>query len=175
MRTQRRSVAIISLCVVMLHRTYDTHPLLVSQLVRRLVVAIAAVTGLVILLGTVVTGAGPHSGDGAAQRNGIDPVLAAHVHAMSVWALVGLTIVVLALTKSLLVATLLAVQLLQGVIGYVQYFTGLPVLGVALHMTGLAVLTAFTAHVVWRMREVAPVADAGYSARRPPSDTRSAQ
>ncbi|HET7724060.1 MAG TPA: COX15/CtaA family protein [Propionibacteriaceae bacterium] len=155
------SVAIIGLCVVMVHRTYDTGALTVSRLVRRLTLAVVALTGLVILLGTVVTGAGPHAGDGAVERNGIDPELAAHVHATAVWALLGLTIVLLAMTKSRLVAALLAVQLLQGVIGYVQYFTGLPVLGVALHMAGVAVLTAVTTHVLWSLREVASVRNAG--------------
>ena len=56
---------------------------------------------------------------------------------------------------------LLAIQLLQGVIGYVQYFTGLPVLGVVLHMVGIGVLTAATAHVYWRMRDVVQPVAAG--------------
>ncbi len=155
------SVAIIGLCVVMVHRTYDTPRLSVSPLVRRLVLGIVAATGLVIILGTVVTGAGPHAGDGAVLRNGISPVLAAHVHAWAVWLLVILTVVTLVITKSRLVAALLAVQLLQGVIGYVQYFTGLPIVGVALHMVGLTVLAAATTHVLWRLRDVAHAPNAG--------------
>jgi cytochrome c oxidase assembly protein subunit 15 len=155
------SVAIIGLCVVMVHRTYDTAAVSVSPLVRRLVLAIVAVTGLVIILGTIVTGAGPHSGDLAVQRNGISPEAAAHVHAWAVWLLVILTVVTLVITRSRLVATLLAIQLLQGVIGYVQYFTGLPIVGVALHMAGLAVLAAATVHVFWRLRDVASAVSAG--------------
>lgn len=156
------SVAIIGLCVVMVHRAYDTAALMVSPAVRRLVLAISAVTVVVIVLGTVVTGAGPHAGDDSTiQRNGISPELAAHVHAWAVWLLVILTVSTLIITKSRLVATLLAVQLVQGVIGYVQYFTGLPAVGVALHMAGLAVLTAATAHVFWRMRDVALPRNAG--------------
>lgn len=150
------SVAIIGLCVVMVNRTYDTSAVTVSLLVRRLVVAIAATTVIVIVLGTVVTGAGPHAGDDTnIQRNGISPETAAHLHAWAVWVLVILTVATLVITKSRLVAVLLAVQLVQGVIGYVQYFTGLPIVGVALHMAGLAVLTAATAHVFWRLRDVA--------------------
>ena len=156
------SVAIISLCVVMVHRSYDWAAVAVPRLVKRLVLAIVAITVLVIILGTVVTGAGPHAGDDSTiQRNGISPVLAAHVHAWAVWLLVILTVVTLLITKSRLVAALLAVQLLQGVIGYVQYFTGLPIVGVALHMAGLAVLTATTAHVFWRLRDVVVKANAG--------------
>lgn len=149
------SVVIIGLCVVMVHRTYDTTALAVPPLVRRLVLAIVAVSGLVIVLGTVVTGAGPHSGDLAVQRNGISPELAAHVHSWAVWLLIVITVVTVVITKSRLVAALLAVQLAQGIIGYIQYFTGLPTVGVALHMAGLAVLAAATVHVFWRLRDVA--------------------
>ena len=156
------SVAIIGLCVVMVHRSYDSAAVAVPTLVKRLVLAIVATTVLVIVLGTVVTGAGPHAGDdGSIQRNGISPEAAAHVHAWAVWLLVILTVVTLVITKSRLVAALLAVQLLQGVIGYVQYFTGLPIVGVALHMAGLAVLTAATTHVFWRLRDVVVTANAG--------------
>jgi cytochrome c oxidase assembly protein subunit 15 len=156
------SVAIIGLCVVMVHRSYDSAAVAVPLLVKRLVLAIVAATVLVIILGTVVTGAGPHAGDdGTIQRNGISPALAAQVHASAVWILVILTVVTLVITKSRLVATLLAVQLLQGVIGYVQYFTGLPIVGVALHMAGLAVLAAATVHVFWRLRDVVVSANAG--------------
>jgi cytochrome c oxidase assembly protein subunit 15 len=155
------SVVIIGLCVVMVHRTYDTAALAAAPLVRRLALAIVGVTGLVIVLGTVVTGAGPHSGDLAVQRNGISPDLAAHVHSFAVWLLLVITVVTLVITKSRLVAALLAVQLAQGIIGYIQYFTGLPTVGVALHMAGLAVLTAATVHVFWRLRDVAVTANAG--------------
>ena len=155
------SVAIIGLCVVMVHRTYDVAALAVPRLVRRLVLGIVVVTGLVIILGTLVTGAGPHAGDGGVQRNGISPDLAAHVHAAAVWLLLILTVVTLVITRSRLVATLFAVQLLQGVIGYGQYLTGLPIVGVALHMAGLAVLAAATVHVFWRMRDVVSPANPG--------------
>jgi cytochrome c oxidase assembly protein subunit 15 len=155
------SVAIIGLCVVMAHRTYDVAALEVSQLVKRLILGIVATTGLVIILGTVVTGAGPHAGDGAVQRNGISPDLAAHVHAAAVWLLLILTVVAFIITRSRLVATLFAVQLLQGVIGYAQYFTGLPIVGVAFHMAGLAILAAATVHVFWRMRDVVSPANPG--------------
>ena len=156
------SVAIISLCVVMVHRTYDTSAIAVSRVAHRLVLAIVAATVLVVVLGTVVTGAGPHAGDdGTIQRNGISPDAAAHAHAGAVWVLVILTVAALVITRSRLVAALLAVQLVQGVIGYVQYFTGLPIVGVALHMAGLAVLTAATAHVFWRLRDVVQDANAG--------------
>lgn len=155
------SVVLIALCVVMVHDAYDISALSVSPVGRRLLVAIRLVTALVIVLGTVVTGAGPHSGDGAATRNGLSPEFAARIHAGSVWLLLILTVALFVVTKSRLVAVLLGVQFLQGVIGYVQYFTGLPVLGVVLHMLGIGVLTAATTHVYWRLRDVVRPSEAG--------------
>ena len=47
---------------------------------------------------------------------------------------------------------LLVVELAQGVIGYVQYFTGLPIAVVLLHMLGAALITVATARLVWSVR-----------------------
>ncbi|HEV7728355.1 MAG TPA: heme A synthase, partial [Modestobacter sp.] len=58
---------------------------------------------------------------------------------------------------------LLAVELAQGVIGYVQYFTHLPALLVLTHMAGAVLITAYTARLVWAVRGPAselPVDDA---------------
>ena len=50
------------------------------------------VSGAVILLGAVVTGSGPHSGDHGAKRNGLDPAAISQAHADLVFLLVGLTV-----------------------------------------------------------------------------------
>jgi heme a synthase len=47
---------------------------------------------------------------------------------------------------------LLIVQLAQGLVGYVQYFTDLPIALVLLHMLGAVLITAFTARLVWSVR-----------------------
>jgi cytochrome c oxidase assembly protein subunit 15 len=47
---------------------------------------------------------------------------------------------------------LLVVQLAQGLVGFVQYFTDLPVLLVLLHMLGAVLITACTARLVWSVR-----------------------
>jgi cytochrome c oxidase assembly protein subunit 15 len=47
---------------------------------------------------------------------------------------------------------LLVVQLLQGVIGYVQYFTDLPELLVLAHMAGAVLITVYTARLLWSVR-----------------------
>jgi cytochrome c oxidase assembly protein subunit 15 len=97
---------------------------------------------------------------------GFNPEMVAQLHADVVWLLVGLTAALL----FTLYATdspgrvrraardLLIVELAQGVIGYVQYFTHLPVAVVLLHMLGAVLITAFTARLVWSVR--GPVTDA---------------
>jgi heme a synthase len=125
-----------------------------------LVAGIAAVTAVVLVIGTVVTGSGPHSGDPKAGRTGYDPELVSQLHADVVFLLLGLTVallVALAATDSpdrtrRAARDLLIVQLAQGVVGYVQYFTDLPIALVLVHMLGAVLITAFTARLVWSVR-----------------------
>lgn len=127
---------------------------------------IAAATAAVLVLGTIVTGSGPHSGDvdendiPTGNRIGIDTELISQLHADVVFLLLGLTIallVALYATESpdrvrRAARDLLIVQLAQGVVGYVQYFTELPIALVLLHMLGAVLVTAFTARLVWSVR-----------------------
>jgi cytochrome c oxidase assembly protein subunit 15 len=140
-----------------------------------LVAGIAAVTAVVLVIGTVVTGSGPHSGDPKAGRTGFDPELVSQLHADVVFLLLGLTVallVALAATDSpgrtrRAARDLLIVQLAQGVVGYVQYFTDLPIALVLVHMLGAVLITAFTARLVWSVRGPAselPLAPATVSA-----------
>jgi cytochrome c oxidase assembly protein subunit 15 len=135
-----------------------------QPLVRRpllvLTTGIAAVTAAVLAVGTVVTGSGPHSGDPKAGRTGLDPQLVSQLHADLVFLLVGLTCALLAGLYATdapdrvkrAVRDLLVVELAQGVIGFVQYFTNLPVALVLLHMLGAVLITAFTARLIWSVR-----------------------
>ena len=52
-------------------------------------------TAVVLVIGTVVTGSGPHSGDPKAGRTGFDPELVSQLHADVVFLLVGLTVALL--------------------------------------------------------------------------------
>jgi cytochrome c oxidase assembly protein subunit 15 len=91
-----------------------------------------------------------------APRNGLDPRLWSHVHAWGVYLLVALTIAtILVLRRSgtsplaVRAATLLLVaELAQGVIGFVQYFTDLPIALVAVHLVGAAVLVSVGTRLV---------------------------
>jgi len=103
---------------------------------------------LAIVFGTVVTGTGPHAGDASAPRHLFDPLLVTRMHTAPVYLLIGATIILLALaakrhagpkfTTGLYL--LVAVILVQAGIGYVQHFTGLPIVLVLLHMLGSALL-----------------------------------
>jgi cytochrome c oxidase assembly protein subunit 15 len=109
------------------------------------VVTTYAVAWVVVYLGTIVTGSGPHAGDKKAPRNGLDPQVMSHVHAASVYVLVALTILLCVLARGSirrLALILLGVELAQGTIGFVQYFTDLPIALVAGHLVGAAVLVA---------------------------------
>ncbi len=150
------SVVLIALCVAMVHDAYGTTGQVIDPAARNLVRVIFGLTAISIALGTVVTGAGPHSGDGGAQRSGLDLEWAAKVHAWSVWLLLAVTIVTLAILKRRMLAVLLALQAAQGVVGYAQFFTGLPLGLVIVHLTGIALLAAYTTHVMLTLRRVVP-------------------
>jgi len=102
----------------------------------------------VITLGTITTGSGPHSGDEIAARFNLDLRVIAWLHADTVLLFVGLIIGLLVITKLnsesnhlyKTTRTLFIICLLQGFIGYVQWFNDLPWLLVSLHVIG-AVIT----------------------------------
>lgn len=112
---------------------------------RATVVALA----IAVWLGTVVTGSGPHSGDEHAHRTGLDPGLMSHVHATAVYVTLALTVLTLVLVRRRAVWLLLGAELLQAAIGLVQFWTGLPIVLVALHVLGSALLAAAGANLVW--------------------------
>jgi heme a synthase len=132
--------------------------------------ALLVVAAVVLVLGTVVTGAGPHGGDVTAPRFGVDIRTMAIAHADAVWALVGLTIALVAVTwrsgpppLRRAVRVLFVVELAQGALGYTQYALGIPAWLVAGHILGAALLWTAAVTVWVRARPVpAPVrADGG--------------
>lgn len=134
----------------------------------RLLVGVVAAT---LVAGTVVTGTGPHSGDkDASHRLPFDLAHVTQLHADLVVLLVGLTVgLLIALTATDAPtevvrrgAALLAVALAQGLIGFAQYVTDLPVMLVALHMLGAALVWIATLRLLLSMtRQVRePVAEA---------------
>ena len=108
---------------------------------RQLVGVIAVVSAAVLVVGTVVTGSGPHAGDADARRTGLDPAVVAQLHADLVALLVGLSVALWFALRAVGLpsrpaAVLVGVELAQGLVGIVQTVTHLPVLLVGLHMAG---------------------------------------
>lgn len=143
----------------------DPEPAL-PALAGRLVAVAAVATAAVLSLGTVVTGTGPHSGDvDEPQRFDLDPVLISRVHALSVWVFLASLIALLVVLKRAGATGRLyrwthiafGIAVVQGVVGYVQYFLGVPWGLVAVHMLLAALLVIpVTAMVHATRRPTAP-------------------
>jgi len=135
-------------------REYSARPRTdLDKLTMRVSLLHIALTFVVITLGTIVTGSGPHAGDEKAQRFSFDIRTISWLHADVVIALLGLTAAYYILVRNdsqLLrrVQVFLVIALAQGAIGYIQYFTGIPEILVAAHLLG-ATLVWITA---WRIR-----------------------
>jgi cytochrome c oxidase assembly protein subunit 15 len=135
--------------------------------VRALAVLVVVVSAAVLVVGTMVTGSGPHSGDAAAGRNGLDPLQISQVHADLVFLLLGLAIALALMVPGRAPKIFVAVLFGQGLIGFVQYFTGLPVVLVGAHMLGACLVWIATLAMAWPLlRPVVHVA----SAERSPVD-----
>jgi len=161
------SIALIGGAVALVERAkgYPTRSE-VAPVARNLVRGLLLLGVLVITLGIVVTGSGPHAGDLASPRFGFDIRTVAWLHADVVIAFVGLLVGYLLLLQFAPVIkdgeggaaksarnrearTLLLITLAQGVIGYTQYFTGVPELLVMAHLLGVVVLwSALVRHAI---------------------------
>jgi cytochrome c oxidase assembly protein subunit 15 len=136
----------------------------VPRRLRPLVVLIAVVSGAVLVAGTVVTGSGPHAGDLDARRTGLDPAAVSRVHADLVLVLIGLVVAawfalraVGATAAAVRARWLGGVILAQGLVGLVQYVTGLPEVLVGAHMLGACLVWLATV-VLLRSTRDSPVA-----------------
>lgn len=158
------SIAIIAACVVLVVRGGEILPAGASgpvtgapmpRVIRILSALVLASSAVVVFLGVIVTGSGPHSGDsGVDSRFPIDPRTISWLHADAVWLFLGLLAGMLVALSLVRASTTLqrrawwlaGVSVAQGAIGYIQYFTGVPWPPVALHMLGACVVWALT---VW--------------------------
>ena len=92
------------------------------------------VGSIVIFLGVITTGSGPHAGDEVAQRFSIDTQIVAWLHADMVWLFTGLIIASYFVNRNLWLYKLTITVFLQMVVGYSQWFTDLPWGLVAIHV-----------------------------------------
>ncbi|MBM7171560.1 heme A synthase [Streptomyces sp. G44] len=164
------SSALIAVAAVMWQRSRegDGEPRpLVGRAVAQLVWCLVAVSVLLIAVGTVVTGAGPHAGDSSDVPRmdlapvGLDWEGVTKLHAVLAWIVVTLTFALWFVLKAVdaprgpLARTrdLFLILLAQGAIGYVQYFTELPEVLVGLHMFGSCLVWIAVLRVLLSLRE----------------------
>lgn len=162
------SIVLITVAVVLHQRAREgdlpPRPLVAPPL-QRLGTALLVLVFVTLAVGTVVTGSGPHSGDPAAGRTGLDPAAMSQLHADLVFLLVGVTVGFWVALKASgapphavrAMGVLLAVELAQGAIGFAQYFTGLPVLLVGLHLVGACVVQVVAVQAVLALRDRGPL------------------
>ena len=179
------STALIAVATVMWQRTREgdgqARPL-VGKSVQQLVWFLVAASVLLIAVGTVVTGSGPHAGDSSeVERMPLDWETVSKLHAVLAWIVVTLTFALWFVLKAVdspkgpldRVRDLFLVLLAQGVIGYVQYFTDLPEALVGVHMFGSCLVWIAVLRVLLALRErpgttiglPAPAAEATAAAR----------
>lgn len=156
------SIVLVTAGVLLIHET-KWHLLPGSSRVntgswRASAVALVVAASTVMVLGTVVTGTGPHAGDENAIRLGFDLGTVVRIHAIAVWVFLAVLVFV-ALTVRRRAAShlvrpvevVLAWTLAQGLVGYVQYFSGVPALLVALHVAGSVFVWMATVRLVAEM------------------------
>lgn len=117
---------------------------------------------LTVIAGILTTGAGPHAGDDGSARNGLDANILQHVHSWPGYALIALTLLlVIALAVNghrrimNFAVLLLALELIQALIGIIQSRSGLPILLVGSHMIIACGIAAAMTVVVLSLRSTA--------------------
>jgi len=158
------SVPLVALAAALVIRAYAT-PGPRALAVPRWYAVVTHVTTVVVLVtvvvGVLVTGSGPHAGDTAAARNGLDPEFMQHVHSWPAYATFALTLVLVAgawrtppaLRLRLWTLLLLAVEFAQIAVGLWQARTGLPVVLVNIHMVLSMLLVAAMTAVVMHLKQ----------------------
>ena len=149
------SMALVVIATMLVNRAYGRagrFPAVVLPALpgaaRPVMAAVAIFSAVAVILGVVVTGAGPHAGDADAPRNGLDWDLFSHIHAVPAYlvtagAMFGVFLVFRGRINGpfrTAVLLLLGVTVLQAAIGFTQYYNGIPALLVGAHMLGAALL-----------------------------------
>jgi cytochrome c oxidase assembly protein subunit 15 len=138
---------------------------LVPKPLRHLTVLGVLTLAATLTTGTLVTGAGPHAGDKSPQRVvprlQVEIITLVHMHSTLLIAYLALLVGLAAGLQAVFaprfiakrLAVLVALVVAQGVVGAVQFFTGVPAALVALHVAGAAACTAATAALWASMRQ----------------------
>ncbi|KRE85174.1 COX15/CtaA family protein [Arthrobacter sp. Soil764] len=169
------SMALVVFATLLVNRAFGrtghflaSRPAALPAVLRPVTAAVALFSAVAVMLGVVVTGAGPHAGDADAPRNDLDWDLFSHIHAVPAYLVTAGTAValVLVLRRGIkgrfrtAVLALLGVTVLQAVIGFTQYYNGIPALLVAAHMLGAALLMAASTNA-WDIAHSSPLDSSG--------------
>ena len=159
------SIALITIAFNLYYRSGEPGQtrmeLTVPAIFRKATKFHTALALLVIVVGTLVTGSGPHAGDAAKiTRLPFDPRIISWFHADLVLLFIGFTIGLIVAAKTINLPAnvgkaatgVLHISLLQGLIGYVQYFSGLPWVIVALHIAGACLLWVASLRLLYSTR-----------------------
>jgi heme a synthase len=149
------AIALLATTTITWHRVRERPTMRVpTSTVRRLGWLLISTTAVLVAVGTLVSGTGPHSGDSAkVPRIGLDWGVAAVVHGTIAAVVIGLTIALLVMERndSLVrrrLVTLLIVLAAQGLVGTIQALSGLPEALVSFHLLGAALVWVGTLRVV---------------------------
>lgn len=143
---------------------------LVARPARQLAWLLVAATGVLTVIGTVVTGTGPHAGDAKkVHRIPLNWQEITQLHVDFVYIVVGLSVALWFTLRAVkapaaprrTLLELFACIAAQGVIGYVQYFTGLPEIVIGLHMLGSALVWIWVLRVCLSLRDRGPLQEEG--------------
>ena len=162
------SVVLVALSAVLVSRVYaDARPARARRaaLVRGHVTHVTSALVLVtVVVGILVTGSGPHAGDGGAARNGLNPEFMQHVHSWPAYALLALHARPGRRCRRALPRPCACgsgpgfssrSRSLQIVVGLWQARTGLPIVLVNIHMVLAVLLVAAMTAVVMHLTEPA--------------------
>jgi cytochrome c oxidase assembly protein subunit 15 len=133
----------------------------ITPSIAALFAALGVFVAASLVTGTVVTGAGPHAGDETARRYGFDISTVAEVHSVTVWIAVAVFLALVVMLRraqdpsdgrsgrlsdrlSWYITTWMFLAVVQGGIGYLQYFNGVPAVLVAAHVAGATALWVVT-------------------------------
>ncbi|CAN7266197.1 COX15/CtaA family protein [Microbacterium sp. LjRoot45] len=157
------SAALVAVSTVYVHRVHAAPGPRVRRVTpayAALVHATSAAVLVTVVVGILLTGAGPHAGDDAAARNGLDPVFWQHVHSWPAYVTLALTLTIFALSFRMpgelrlprWTGLLLLVELVQIGVGLWQARTGLPIVLVNIHMVLAVCLVAAMTAVVMNLK-----------------------
>jgi cytochrome c oxidase assembly protein subunit 15 len=141
--------------------TPRNEPLLKDQPLEKIVKILLVTTGAAVVTGTLVTGSGPHAGDETAVRLDFAMTTIVRTHSAFVWLTVAVLLVALRMTLKSDVASKLLMRPLkrfgyvlvfQGAIGYLQYFLGVPIALVAIHVATSVAVWLCAIDVYWGSR-----------------------